>query len=417
MANTVDTTSLANALKRYYTPKRIGSLIFEDAPLLAMLPKNADFVGSLKAYPVRVSEAQLATSDVSQASTNSTLATSIANLQVFHMNVVEKHAWATISHKAMMESRNDKGAFLKAGLLASEDAILSMKKQIGSELYRAGWGKVGVIAANGISNATIQLTNVDDTANFYKGTQIVFADSESGHDLRNDGGSLVVSAVDRDAGTITCTANVSTLNEVEAGDVIFIKGNREDSATPTRRCIAGLDAWLPSSAPASNDSFFNVNRSSDSLLSGCRVQGSLSSIEDSLIDGALQVARRGGKLDVYMVSFGTYGALLKNASSQVMRDVKVEAKGADISFEAVALNTPKGKVKIVPDYFCPDDAAYGLQLNTWELISMGELIGQFDADGLSSSRLSDSNGIQIRYFSFPNLVCIAPGFNVRVALS
>lgn len=408
MANTVDPTSLAPMLKRYYTPGRIGSLIYEDAPLLALFKKFEDFQGSLMAFPVEVSEAALATATTAQALINSTLATSVANNQVFHMDVIEKHAWATVSQKVIMQTRTDKGAFLKAGIKVTKDAMISIKKQTANDLYRAGWGKIGVVSA--VSGSTITLTNVDDVINFSKGSQLVFSSAESGANLNASGASLIVAGVDRDTGVLTTTAAASGAS-VLVGDTIFTLGTRDNSGT--RLCAAGLDAWLPATAPDST-LFFNVDRTSDSLLSGCRVNGSLSSIEDSLVDGALQVARRGGSLDVFMVSFATYGAILKNASSQIVRDQNMIKQG--ISFAALDLNTTKGKVKIVPDYACPDGVAYGLDIDTWQLLSGGPLIGQFKGDGADAQRLIDSNGLQYRYYSFQNLVCTAPGWNVRVAL-
>lgn len=413
MASTIDSTSIGSALKRIYTPKKIASLVFDKAPGMALVPKNTDLGGELKGYAVRVSEAPLATADVAQAFTNSTAAT--PHLKQWQIAPVSAYAIATIDHKTMMSARSDSMAFVRAGEEAAESALLDLRKQLGHSFYRAGWGKIGQIA--GVDGATITLTNPDDVALFNPTRDIVFSESESGHVLRDSGQSLKVLGRDFDTGVVTFTENVSEVSGVTTGDICFIKGNRENSATPTRRLMSGLDAWLPASAPASNDSFHGVNRSSDSLLAGCRVAGSLTAIEDSLVDGASQVGRRDGSLDVYLVSFNTYTALIKNQSSQIVRNVKVEAKEAQISFEGVALNTSKGLVKIVPDLFCPDGVAYGLSLKTWELGSMGPLVGEFTMDGNKSMRQAGAMGIEIRYFTYPQLVCLSPGHNVRVSLA
>lgn len=414
MTNTIDASSLLPALKHSYVAgNQVQNLAYNGKPLLAIMKKKTDFVGDLMVWPIRVSRAQLTSATTAQALTNSTLAQPV--IKQFQYDVVDHHAWATFDHKTQLRSRNDKGAYFQAAKIVADDALEDISMQVANSLYRGGYGEIGTIKAIPGAAATITLVNVDDVVNFYPGTQCQFSASLSGNSLRGSAGSLTVLSVDRDAGSVVFTANVSTVSGVVAGDVIFKKSFRQDSATPARLGMSGLAAWLPTVAPVNGDSFFGVDRSVDSLLSGVRVAGSATSIEDSFKDLSIALGKRNAKLDVIVCSFNTYGSLISNMNAQVFR--QEPKKVGMLSFESIKLNTPKGVVDVLPDYACPDGIAYGLNLDTWSVVSMGELFQLFDGDGIDGLRGSSDNSIQLRWFSMAQLMCSAPGLNGVVTLT
>ena len=78
---------------------------------------------------------------------------------------------------------------------------------------------------------------------------------------------------------------------------------------------------------------------------------------------------------------------------------------------------PYGVVKIIPDKDCPVAVAYALQMDTWQLATIGETVGIIDSDGNRVLRQSNADGVEVRVGFYGQLACSAPGFNCRIALA
>jgi hypothetical protein len=71
---------------------------------------------------------------------------------------------------------------------------------------------------------------------------VVFSSSQSGAVLRASGAAVLVTAVDRSAGTVTIASTPRCCHQA----ITFSQqGDRQDSASPTRLKISGLEAWAP----------------------------------------------------------------------------------------------------------------------------------------------------------------------------
>lgn len=405
-----NSTNLNKILKTFYQPKVVQDLIFKDQPLFAMIPKDTNATGGTQDYVVNFAESQSASPAFAEAQASS----NGPGLARFSMTTVELHSVKTLEHKIKMQTERDEGAFMKAALKVNSDAMLNISKNIARSLYRSGWGDIGRIATR--SGSTITLTNVDDAIHFVPGKVVVFADSQSSSALRDSGDSLQVLGRNLYTGVITFTTAVSNISGLADGDWIFTKGARQDSASPVRLELCGMGSagWMPASVSPS-ENFFGVDRSTDSLLTGVYQTGSYAAIEDSLVDLCLTIGKQGGKTDVIMVSFDTYSQLLKNASGSIIRDSQVKAQ--NLSFASIKLMTQSGPVNIVPDALCPKNECNALQLDTWKLTSMGELIKRFEDDGLSSLRASNSLDVEFRYYSYHQLYNTAPGYNGKLVLA
>ena len=77
---------------------------------------------------------------------------------------------------------------------------------------------------------------------------------------------------------------------------------------------------------------------------------------------------------------------------------------------------PSGSCEVVPDKDCPDGVAYILQMDTWTLASIGEVIQLSKFDNLRVLRQANDDGIEVRVHSYAQLGCGAPGWNCRVTL-
>lgn len=409
-----DITTYADALKEYYTKQRVLSLVYKDAPLLALMPKSEKFVGSKLPVPVRYGIAQGVSANFGYAQTLSESTYTL--IERFELQRKKKFGIAVIDGELIKATASDDGSFVKALTEEIDSVILAMKRRLAWDLYRNGHGRVGTVGS--ISGSTVTLANTEDVVGWEKGMVIQACTTEDSGALHNSAATLTVSGVNRATGVITFSAGVTaTISALTTSDSIFAYGDRQDAASPTRQCIAGLKAWVPQSAPSST-SFLGVDRSVDpTRLGGQRVDGSAVPIEEALIDGAVQVGREGGVLSHYFVSFANWAKLEKALGARVRYSEESIAGVAKIGFKAIEVSGPGGIIKVIADAYCPADTAFGLSIDSWKLHSMGPMISVLDEDGLNMLRQSDANGYESRHAFYGELGCDAPGHNVNVKLS
>lgn len=406
-------TSMGDALKIQYPEKSKLDLICRQSRVLNDIPKDTTMTGSATDINLRVNLAPGRSADITQAGLNSADSTGPV-IKSFLLTPVFNHGWKVVDQETILKAESQEGSYWEPLKLAAEDAMIELGQDLSHDIFRAGYGSMGTIKE--IDGDTVTLTSKADAVSWVAGQNIVFSQSESGTTLRDSGDSLKVSRVNVSKALITFNAAVSNVSGAAVGDTMFIKGDRHNSATTNRTKLCGFAAYGPTDPVASDDSLFGVNRSVDDRLQMCVVDGSVSNIAGALRDGAMAVASfgRGTSLDKFYCSYNTLSQLLAKAESQILRDPSKTEQG--LSFQKLMLNTPTGPVEIVADHNCQDDIVWGIKLNSWKLFSHKELVRLYNEDGLDSTRNS-ANGIELRYFSYANLACYAPGMNVRINLS
>ena len=234
--------------------------------------------------------------------------------------------------------------------------------------------------------------------------------TKSGGSVRSN--QTTITAVDRskfkpgDTDQLTASANWNA-NSGATGDFLYQEGDYD-------AVITGLDAWVPSSSPSSA-SFFGVDRSVDpTRLGGQRYDGSSDTIIEALIEGMAITAREGGHPDHIFLSFAEFVKLEKALGAQVKREVK---RSDSLSgYDSLDLIGPSGTAKVIPDKDCADGVAYILEIGTWTLASIGEVVQLTQLDGNRVLRQASDDGIEVRVHSYAQLGCSAPGWNCRVTL-
>jgi hypothetical protein len=328
---------------------------------------------------------------------------------------------ASIANEALMASRDDKGAFLKAAKYEIDNALLALTRSIAQQVYRSGTGTVGQISASATINSSstaVAMINPEQIVNLEVGMSLAFSATDGG---AARSGTAYVVVIDRAAGTFLCSGTVngapaslaSLVSGVAVSDYIY------QNAGDVNLAITGLSGWLAGSDIAnSGDSFFGINRAADKVrLGGIKYDGSSQTVEEAIIDAAGVIAREGGRPDMLFISFKDFRNLVKAVGSrQIYTDVNVDEAKVRIGFTALVLNTAVGAVKVVPDLNCPVGVAFLLQMDTWKLKSLGEAVNLFDGDGLMMIRDASSDALNIRCFSYAQVSCRAPGFNARILL-
>jgi hypothetical protein len=406
-----DLTTYQDILKEYYTEQRLLELMYQDAPLLATLPKASKFPGRIMPIPVRYGIAQGVNS---QFTTARTLATNTSALfERFESVRVRKFLLARIDEETLRASKDDDGAFVEALTTEIDSVMMAGKKRLAFEAYRAGWGKIGAIGS--VSAATITLSSVDDVTIFEKGMVVAFGETEATGTLRT--GTLTVAGVNRATGVITFTATVTTITGITDGDLIFIDGERESASSPTRRCVVGLEAWLPQTSPSASEDFLSVDRSVDpTRLAGQRVSATSVPLEEALISGNVQVGREGGKLDNYYMSYTSWARLEKGLGTRVRYG---DVRSAGIGFKSIVVSGPGGEVNCVADAFCVGSKVFGLSMKSWKLRYIDSMfVNRGDGtDKLDMLRVADDASYESAHAFFGNIQCDAPGHNVTIQVA
>jgi hypothetical protein len=393
-------TTFAAALKQHYTNERIENMVYKDNPFLAMVAKYEDFGGENLKLPIKYGIPQGRSATFSDAQANKTN----TQLKAFLLTRQADYSLASIANETIEASKGNANAFMEAATVEIDGAIESATRSLAIACFGDGSGAIGQVLATTSSVATFTLKQIDDVTNFEVGMQLKLNATKTG-----SSGTLstavTVDGINRDTGVITLSASAS----LTADHFIYQEGDYDAK-------IKGLNAWVPSSAPGSTDSFFGVNRSSDATrLGGIRFDGSSLPIEEALIGGASRVAREGGKPDVCFMNYSNFADLEKALGSKVSYvDVKASP---EIGFRGILVHGPRGPIKVIPDQNCPKDVAFMLQMDVWKLYSLGKAPKILDSDGLKFLRDSTADSVEVRVGYYAQLGCRGPGYNVRIALA
>jgi hypothetical protein len=402
----LDMTSFSAALKQHYTSDRVQNMVYKDNPFLAMVPKMEQFGGKNLPIPIIYGNPQGRSATFQTAQANKTS----SKLKDFVLTRDHDYSVASIDNETLEASKGNQNAFMEAATTEIDGAINSATRSLATAIFRSGSGSIGQVGNSSFATPTLTLVDTDSVVNFEVGMTLVTSTADGGGAVK--AGTMQIISIDRDAGTLTFSANLSALiATIAQNDFIFVQGDYDEK-------IKGLAAWLPATAPTSGDNFFGVDRSSDaSRLAGIRYDGTALPIEEAVIGAIHRVARDGGQPTHLFLSYAKWDELVKALGSKVQYvNEEVKTGDAKLSFRSVMVHGPKGAVKVVPDMNCPDSIGYLLQLDTWKLYSLGKAPRILDTDGLKMLRESSADAVEVRVGYYAQLGCNAPGRNCRIAL-
>jgi hypothetical protein len=407
----LDLTAFDAVLKSLYQSQDVEDATYKGNPMLAMLKKEEDFYGKNYPLPIQYGKPQGRSATFATAQSNA----AASKFKDFLLTRVSDHAVCTIDNETMEASENNSGAFTKAVKTEVDGILDSLSRSLAIGLFRDSSGYIGQVLAEPTetTSTTFTLLEVNDIVNYEVGQVLNIWSAKSGGSQRNRNGSatdLTVSAVDRGAGTVTCTGAYDSSGTIAANDYIFVAGDRGAK-------ISGLEAWLPASAPTNGDSHFGVDRSADvTRLAGIRYDASALPIEEGLIQGLALGSREGAAPSVGFINPLKMAELVKSMGARVTYSDAQAHKRADIGFKAVVIQGPEGEVKMIADRNCPFAKCYMLDMETWILKSLGKVPRINDTDGNRMLRQQTADGVEVRAVYRAQLGCSKPGANMVISL-
>ena len=419
------------SLKELYTDDKeyMKDLVYKENPFLALVPKDESpdgFAGKYIPVPLEYGTPQGRSHTFVNAQSQQTA----AQLVSYFVYVIADYQLVTITNLLMEQTKSNAGAFVDAAKLQMDGGFRNITNNIAFELFASGTAtrgssastssQTGGIAPGGV---VLPLTNAQQIVAFEVGMLLVASATDGGAPSTD---SVIITAVDRANGIVTGTASAATLSAnwaIGTGSAFLtIAGDLPStgaSNTGSYLALSGLAAWIPTVTPASNDSFWGVNRSADpTRLAGLRYNATAQTIEEGMTNALAFVNREGGKPDLCIMDFASYAALV-NALGAKVQYVQVNHDEVEVAFEGITFQSAYGRVTVLADRSCPPLTAYLLTMSTWKLRSLGKVphILTYGMEGLEGLRVGNADALEIRIGYYGNLICSAPGWNCVVQLS
>jgi hypothetical protein len=417
----LDFSAAQSILKEFYKDQPVGDTTYTKNPFWAMLSKEtagavvAGAGGRYYPQPIKYGNPQGRSAQFGYSQQNQTA----AKTKAFQVTYATDYATATIDGLTLRSASTDAGAFIDAVELQIDSAHQQLVNSIAMSMYRDGSGLLGKITCtSGVC------TPADDNmiTQIEVGQTLVCGSSDG---LSYIGSPGYVIAVNRTAGAGTFTVSATgqggaagtpaSWPATASGNYQYcwIQGDNVGK-------LSGLAGWIPSATPGSTDSWFGVNRSADTRLSGFRFDATSSGPlgllgpEEALIQGITLGAREGVEADHIFMCYNSYAKVLAALHSKVEL-ITVETD-AGFSFPGAKMFGPDGAVNIIPDRNCPSGVAYAVKMASWKLVSVGPMPRFLDDDGLQMLRVSNADAYETRLGMYGNLSCSEPGRNAVISI-
>lgn len=325
----------------------------------------------------------------------------------------------TLDIPSMMRAAKDIGSYLRLKQKETKEILTHMKTvRLGWQLWGDGSSSIGRVNAT-VTGATITivLTNQADAVNFHKDMLLQANPNKTGNagTLRAD--TYRVSKVERYAsdGTAKVTATLVSGTGVTgfvANDYLYMFGFYDAA-------MYGVQSFITASTPGSGGvpaTLMGMDRTDEpEMKSGWR-----GTWEGSIHETIMKLASVMGQYvdpdfsSVWLSSSKWY-QLQQELKAVGQLNYNTE-KAKEFGTNVIVFNTPQGDVNVVSDPFCPSTDVFLLRHKDIEIHTTGPLIHLADED-VEALRLSDADGLEIRYRSLAQLIIPYPFLCGRAPLS
>lgn len=394
----------------YLSDSTIPDQIMRNNPMMGVLPKSTDGGGKYRHVHLRHVRPQGRSAVFATAQANTVGSVRKAFDVVWRSN----YQTAEVDGDVIDDAAGNKTIIIEHIKAEMDGALDNLRDDIAMNLFRNSGGARGQIAS-GEGSDTITLVDPTDIVNFEIGMTLTGSDWDgTGTPGTDRVGTAVVTALDRDLGTITTTADWDTLLVTAAAlDYLF----EEDDIGVK---MSGLESWIPSVAPVGGDSFFGVDRSVDPVrLAGVRYDGTGQPLEEAIVQGAARVRRwkKASPIDCAFLNPTRYAALEVSLEGRKrVQEVKGSGAAAHIGYNAIMVASPHGDIPVMSDPNCQEDVLWLLNKQSWMIETVGPMARLLDEDGNAFLRKTNADGYELRVKNRGNMWCREPGSNGRVAI-
>lgn len=410
MATYASSSSSIAVLKELYVDNSdfMKDLVYAKNPAFALIPKNESTEGLAGKYipvPIQFADPMGRSHTFANAQGNQTP----NQYNSFFVYVIQDYQLVTITNLLIEQTKSNAGAFVDEMKRQMDGGIKNLSNNMAFELFGSGTATRGVIGSTitnpstGVYQFTLQ--NPQNVVQFEVGMTIQASATDGGAPINAGVDLATVSSVNRATGVIQFTVvsgapqtNWANGNYVTVqGDIPPTGGSGSGplGATGSYLAASGLSAWVPATDPASTDSFWGVNRSTDpTRLAGLRYDATSYSIEEGVVNALGFANREGADPDTMVLNFQSYTAL-ENALGAKVQYVDIKHEEAAIAFEGIRFHSAYGYVTVFADRSCQPQTGWCLSMDTWKLRSLGKAphILTYGLEGLEGLRVGNSDAL------------------------
>lgn len=402
-------TTGAGYLKQLYA-KKLTELTGDSAkvsPLWNLLSKKK---GELKQMPtgglgfiVPVEVDAGFSTGLDYSSANTLAVANSSTVVNFNVKVKPTYTVKLLDDQYAALSEND-GAFVDAVDHRIEQAIKECTNVLAREGFGSGFGgicKITAVTATTFKvdagNRNLITLNAEYQAAALETTGVLASAT-----------ALKVTAIASD-GTCTVTGGNPVTLTWAIGYTIFHKGFRENTASPVRKRLAGLEGWNPVVAPTAGDSFHSVDRSTTYKLYGLRLDASAeASTKDAMIKMISMLAGESQAPSDCIMNMDDWGKLNASLDNNARIQVPADDSAMRMGFATLILAGPSGPVRVVGDPNAKKgEARFFDTKHLYWLYASDDIIHLFNNAKVGEPYMSASasTSIETRVRSMAELVC------------
>lgn len=401
------TATTADAILKdlYDDPSELEKIVISKEPALGVLPKSTNGGGRRRIHPMMYAP----TAGVSPNFAAAQASKAGAAYEAWEITYTDMFSLFSIDHKAAKLCMGDAKAFIDLVESEVDAAQRAYQKILGKAIFGNTGGALAQVSSGGGTD-TLTLTNREDMVVFDVNMQVQPATTDG------TSGSVIadietITQVNRQGRTITQAGTWDNTNYT-ANNYVFLRGGFGNWA-------AGLDGWLPSTAPS--DTWYGVSRATDSRFYGT-IRTADNSVDSTLTEYIMSLAAdvglEGGEPDVVILNTLVCNQVLKQLDGKIDY-TRMQARSSsgdligDVGFDGFKMHTEVGPITVLGSRNCPRSRVYMLQTDTWLLESVGPLMDflEYGDDDTRFLRHGNENAMEGRIGAYFNMVCKAPIYN------
>lgn len=409
------------AYKHVYNPKRVQVLAYKNRPFFAQMAKKDMFEGDTYNHTVFFEDPQ---------GGSATIATAIAQKSGhsqgarFVINRGREYQAITLQNEAIRASRSDNGSLLRKKTHETDRILNEMCRRIDIAIHGSGTGIIAsfTTAAGAQSGTKIKLDQPALGIRFSVGMWLQISSTNpldgTAPTLVNNGQVVKVLArsVSSKETTLVLDTDLSAVPGLTGSNVYYLLRNGEGLGfglnTPYGG-VSGLRNWLPITAPVAGESFWGFDRSIDvQRLAGSRYTANLSEkMEATLQNCSAEMQLQGSAPDLILMNPINISNYSQELGAKV-RYMSTDKAMTGLKATGIVVQGQSGDMNVLSDPQVDPGNFYMLQSDTWWMPTLDAVPHMDEAAGLSALREATSDGIELRWRAWYNLVCDAPGLNL-----
>jgi hypothetical protein len=398
-------------VKVKYPGGKLPTAQYKKFPYVASVAKKEDFDGESRVIAIQTENSQGSSAD---------FATALGSLQQgnykkFTVTRVQHFGVARITGQAMKAAAKDTGALVDLWKNETDGASATELKCLEIYCLGDGDGVLGTIAS-GSTGATVTLGTVTDIVKFDLGMRLQ-AVSATGLSPTLRAGYVVITGIDRNAGTITVSGNWNAVGNIPGiGSTDSLVRMGDNAASGVGKVVTGVGQWLVGGTSPAD--LFSCVRTADTVRLASQVYDATNvNYTDAIIEAEslrnLQYVS--GELEMW-ANPRDIAQWKKQLNGKTTYE-RCEVKGtmANVSFKGIAFDGDNGPINVMTSPFIGRNKAYLIAKDSFTLDTLGPAPQMLDFDSNNFLRVASDDAYEVRFGMYGNHTCNLPSASIRIS--